>query len=518
MGRACCCDLEVDVNGEATFMVNKNVLSSFSSKCSKLFGNFKGINEVLKVIFNDFPGGAHGFELILRFCYSSTKKMVITPSKIVLLYCAAHFMEMHCDGPSGTPNLITQIENFLEEGIHLWTWFELLEALRQCQECSISSKSYSTILDRIVDHLIERLVILPSISSPYTCSSNRSSFQFSCETSSNSSWRNNCSGPSWWFEHLLFLKAGLIDKIVRAMISHDFDHALVSNFLFYYHKLNCAGAAKSKKKSTETTEVVINLLSLLDKRCLALKDLFSLYQNGFRLRLMSSCCRSQIESLIGALLDQGTIDYLLLPPPKGMNHVAFDVNFVLRLAQVFVAEGDFGISLAKLKRVAKTMDSFLIEVAPDRHLQASEFAELITVLPDVARESHDQLYLAMDIYLKVHKGLTEKEKMSICCALNHEKLSAELLRNLTRNLVFPADAKPRSQAHTQCRIKHLLQENDHLKYFLDSVFGKSFKNTNAKEDGEELKPQEDLQVMQSMMKSGSQIMNNARFLPKLCSR
>ncbi|KAI9077154.1 hypothetical protein K1719_016601 [Acacia pycnantha] len=347
MGGASCCDLEVDVNGEATFMVNKNVLSSFSSKCSNLFGNFKGKNEVLKVIFNDFPGGAHGFELILRFCYSSTKKLVITPSNIVLLYCAAHFMEMHYDGPSGTTNLITQIEKFLEEGIHLWTWFELLEALRQCQECSISSKSYSTILDRIVDHLIERLVILPSISSPYTSSSNRSSFQFSCETSSNSSWRNNCSGPSWWFEHLLFLKA---------------------------------------------------------------------------------------------------------------------------------------------------------------------------VLPDVARESHDQLYLAMDIYLKVHAGLTDKEKMSICCALNHEKLSSELLRNLTRNLVFPAEAKPRSQAHTQSRIKHLLQENDHLKYFLDSVFGKSFKNTDAKEDGEELKPKEDLQVMQGMMKSGSQIMNNARFLPKLCSR
>ncbi|XP_054779028.1 BTB/POZ domain-containing protein At3g22104-like isoform X3 [Prosopis cineraria] len=509
-----------------------------------------GKNEVLKVIFNDFPGGAHGFELIVRFCYSGTK-MVITPSNIVLLYCAAHFMEMHCDGPSGTSNVISQIENFLEEGIHLWTWFELLEALRQCQEYSISSKSYFTILDRIVDHLIERLVILPSTSSPYTCSSNRSSSQFSCETSSNNSWRNNCSGPSWWFEHLLFLKVDLIDKIVRSMISHDFDHALVSKFLFHYHKLSCIGAVKSKSKmeSAETTEVVINLLSLLDKRSFSFKDLFSLYHVGFKLRIISSCCKNKILSLIGPFLDQVAIDYLLLPPPKERKH-AFDVDFVLRLAQVFVNEGDFGISLARLKRVAKTMDSFLIEVSPDCHLQPSEFAELITVLPDAARESHDLLYLAMDIYLKsiilaatlppslergpkfkpgvdmVHAGLTEKEKISICCALNHEKLSAQLLRNLTRNLVFPAQAKPRSHAHTQSRIKNLLQENDHLKYFLDSLFRRSFKNTDAKEDsetrtaddGDELKPEGDLHVMQSVMKSGCHIMNNSRYLPKLCSR
>lgn len=117
--------------------------------------------------------------------------------------------------------------------------------------------------------------------------------------------------------------------------------------------------------------------------------------------------------------------------------------------------------------------------------------------------------------------------MSICSALNHGKLSAELLRNLTRSLVFPTEAKPKSHAHTQGRIKQLLQENDHLKYFLESVFRKSFKSTDAKEDTENkstadvngmLKPKEDFQVMQSVMKSGSHIINNARLLPKLCSR
>ncbi|KAF7843084.1 calcium/calmodulin-regulated receptor-like kinase 1 isoform X1 [Senna tora] len=358
-----------------------NILSCFSSKCSNLFGNVKATNGNggLKVIFNDFPGGACGFELILRFCYNSTsrRRMVITPSNIVLLYCAAHFMEMQGDAPTGTPNLISQIEKFLQQGIYFWSLGELLEALTHY---SISAKSYSVIRDRIIGHLIERLVF-PS------CSSNTSSFQFSCA----SSCRHNCSGATWWFEPLLFFNIDLIDK----------------------------------------------------------------------------------------------------------SEQAYDVGFVLRIVQIFVNEGDFGISLIQLKRVTKLMDSFLVEVAPDPRLKPFEFAELITVLPDSARESHDQLYLAMDMYLKVHAGLSEKEKMNICFALNYEKLSAELVRHLTRNLVFSAETKPRAHTHTPGRMKSLVQENDHLKNFLDSLFRKSFKNTDGrKEDAEELKPMGDMKRTQ----------------------
>ncbi|XLT08834.1 hypothetical protein HN51_054627 [Arachis hypogaea] len=38
--------------------------------------------------------------------------------------------------------------------------------------------------------------------------------------------------------------------------------------------------------------------------------------------------------------------------------------------------------------------------APDLHFNPCEFEALIRVVPDAARESHDQLYIAMDISLK----------------------------------------------------------------------------------------------------------------------
>jgi hypothetical protein len=99
-------------------------------------------------------------------------------------------------------------------------------------------------------------------------------------------------------------------------------------------------------------------------------------------------------------LDQATIDYLLLPSPHDRDY-AYDFDFVLRVMKIFLLGGSFELNLNQGKRVSKMMDLFLVEVSPDPHLQACEFEALITVLPDTMRESHDQLYLAMDMYLKV---------------------------------------------------------------------------------------------------------------------
>ncbi|MED6110807.1 hypothetical protein PIB30_046285 [Stylosanthes scabra] len=527
-----CCDVEVDINGEETFMMNKTILTTLCRKFSNLFGNLVTKNvTLLKVIFKDFPGGSHGFELVARlcYCYSTRSSMsmsmeLFSPTNVALLCSAADFLEI--ESMEGS-NLKPHVEKFLQ-GIRFWTWCELLEALKQCQGlfCSNSkSYSYSSIVEKmIVDQLIERVACPSIVTSPFTCSSDRSSFQFS--SSSISSINNsNCFSsldPSWWFEDLVFLKIGLVDKVIRAMISHDFfDHGIVSKFLFYYlkSKANSLGDAAEAEK-IETTKVVINLLSLLRVRSIRCKDLFDLNRVATRLKI-SRCCRNEIERLIGALLDQATIDYLILPSPHGMNH-AYDVDFVLRLMHTFFF-GSIDESTSnnnnRLKRVVKMLHLFLLEVSPDPNLKPCEFEALITVAPDAARESHDQLYIAMDIYLKVHAGISDDEKMSICSKLKHEKLSAEVVRDLSRNLVFPSETKARGNVNRQRRMKSLLQENDHLKSFFDSMFLKSFKNImiDVKEDDEEIHSSSGTQLA-SLKKTGIHTLNNAAvYLPKLCS-
>lgn len=307
----------------------QKILMSFSSLFSKLFGNLKGTARNLKVIFNEFPGGAKGFELMARFCYDNGRTM-ITASNMFLLNCAAHFLEMDGNG-SSRHSLIDQTEKSLK-GINFWTWSELLEALKQCQDLLPATKS-SVMLQCILDCLIGRIA-LPSIASSYTCSSDSSSFQFSCDTSIDSLKRSS-SQLIWWFEDLLFLNVDLIDKLIKTMVSLKVNHATIYKFLFYYHKSRCIGAATAEKR--KITEVVISLLSLLDRSFLSCKGLFEIYRVALGLRI-SKFYKNNLESLMGSQLDQATIDYLLAPSPHRRAYL-YDINLVLRLVQAFLLEG-----------------------------------------------------------------------------------------------------------------------------------------------------------------------------------
>lgn len=52
-------------------------------------------------------------------------------------------------------------------------------------------------------------------------------------------------------------------------------------------------------------------------------------------------------------------------------------------------------------KVAKLIDSYLAEIAPDANLKLSKFIALAETLPDNSRVVDDGLYRSIDIYLKV---------------------------------------------------------------------------------------------------------------------
>jgi hypothetical protein len=59
-------------------------------------------------------------------------------------------------------------------------------------------------------------------------------------------------------------------------------------------------------------------------------------------------------------------------------------------------------SLLPITLVAKLMDGYLSEVAPDTSLKLPKFQALAAVVPDYARPVDDGIYRAIDIYLKVN--------------------------------------------------------------------------------------------------------------------
>ncbi|KAK8519066.1 hypothetical protein V6N12_012295 [Hibiscus sabdariffa] len=455
-----CCDLEADINGEETFLVNKRIICSFSGRLSKLLGKSTGANRN-KVIFHDFPGGAENFELIARFCYNNGE-IDISPSNISLLYSAAEFMEMN-GSVSRNCNLLGKTKRCIEE-IGFWTWPDLLATLKHCQDFQQVATS-SGILEKCLDSIVARLVIT-SEASPCasTSSPDSSGFRLSCDTRSTESLKSSFSRVNWWFEDLSVLSSDLIEMLVKSMVSRKYNHVIIGRVLLYYQKSKFFTATSDEK--CKVLEVVIDMLDTLDPSCIPCKSLFGILRVVPGLNISKSS-RSKLESMIGSQMDQATLDNLLIPSPYGASYL-YDVNLVLRFLKAFLHGGGCRSSPTRMKKVASLMDLYITEVAPDPFLRSSKFLALVAALPDSARDRWDELYHAIDFYLKVHAGLSEEEKLKICCALNYEKLSSDACIHLSRNANFPSKSAVQALISQQSKLKNLLQGTKNTKLDTDS--------------------------------------------------
>lgn len=123
------------------------------------------------------------------------------------------------------------------------------------------------------------------------------------------------------------------------------------------------------------------------------------------LRLVSNFCisrecRTGLERLIGSVLDQATLDDLLVSGNNGVS--VYDVNLVIRLIRLFVhSYNNKEEHLQKMKKVGWLVDMYLREIAPDQSLKIPKFLGVSEGLADCARDCFDGVYRAVDIYLEV---------------------------------------------------------------------------------------------------------------------
>ncbi|KAK7257508.1 hypothetical protein RIF29_31534 [Crotalaria pallida] len=540
------CNLEVDVNGEETFMVDKTIITKYSGKFAKLFGKFSGATGKLKVIFNDFPGGAEGFELMLRFCYNNGT-IDITPSNLLLTRCAAEFMEME-ESVSGVPNLLEQSEKSLQE-INYWSWTGLLIALKQCQNLSSGADS-SVVLEKCLDTLAGRLILASEASPcPSTCSTDSSGIRFSCDSKSTESIKTNSSRLTWWFEDLLFLSPLLVEMLVKSMLSRKLDHVVISRFLLYYQKAKYSTAITTDEKC-KIIEMVIDMHYYMDHSSVSCKTLFGILRVTLSLNISKSS-RNKLESMIGSHLDQATLDNLLVPSPYGISYL-YDVNLVLRFLKAFLRGGTSLATPIRTRKVASLIDLYVAEIAPDPCLKTSKFLALATALPDSARDSYDELYHAVDMYLEVHAHLSQEERVRMCSGLNYEKLSPQACLHLSQNTKFPSKSAIQALISQQSKLNNLLRATPNTTPFNDSPCSSSGAsqrgmkdkttieqvvlydgNIDVSADNEKLRAhlqgmqcrvmelEKICKKMQSQMakitKSKVSAQSNARSLPKLCS-
>ncbi|XP_057961254.1 BTB/POZ domain-containing protein At1g50280 [Malania oleifera] len=462
------CDLKVHVNGQQTFFLNQKKISKYSGRLKKILQQERRRTQIknLGIEINNFPGGPDGFELVLRFCYNNGE-IKVTASNVCLLHCCAVFLGMTeaasaCNLLQRTENFFQKTENFPEKTENFLqimhcksSWNDTLTCLKSC-EPFFSYADSCGLVQRLIGSLLAKISNQQISDSHLTAGSSTSS-------SSSSSSPETTSGfkvKAWWFDELTILPPNIIEMFIKTLGAHgpNNNNLLLTRFLLHYLKSvavrrkNGDAAAPKISRYRDLAETAAYGVILMGEKVFSCRGLFWVLRvaSGFGL---SRECRDGLERLIGGMLNQATLDDLLVS--AGAGGVVYDVNLVLRLLREFVnGNGVTESGAEKMKRVGRLVDEYMREIAPDQKLKLSTFLGVAESLPDGARDCFDGVYRAIDIYLQSHPGVPSEERSRLCRCLNYEKLTLEACKDLAKNPRIPPgisvqaliSQKPRSYA------------------------------------------------------------------------
>lgn len=460
-------DIVVEV-GEMSFHLHKFPLLSRSGIMERLIAEASEGEGVSIIKLPDVPGGTKSFELVAKFCYGV--KLELTASNVVYLRCAAEHLEMSEEYGEG--NLISQTEIFLNQVV-LRNWKDSLKALQTCDEI-LSYAEELQVPKRCIDSLAAKACTDPNLfgwpvmehGGPMQ-SPGGSVLWNGISTGA----RPRNSNSDWWYEDASSLSLSLYKRLISAMESRGVKHEIIAGSLNSYARkylpgLNRRqGASESSNRLTSVGSVVslpeedqkllleeIDQLLPMHKGLVSVKFLFGLLRTAKILRVNPSCT-SNLEKRIGIQLDQATLEDLLMPNFSYSMETLYDVDCVYRILEHFLAvdqvlggaspgsddEGHLmgSPSLTPITMVAKLIDGYLAEVAPDVNLKLPKFQSLIAAVPEYARPLDDGLYRATDIYLKSHPWLAESDREQLCRLMDCQKLSLEACTHAAQNERLP---------------------------------------------------------------------------------
>ncbi|KAL8091105.1 BTB/POZ domain-containing protein At1g30440-like [Apium graveolens] len=462
-------DVIVEV-GEMSFNLHKFPLLSRSGMMEKLIAEASGGGGEAGCVISlpDIPGGDKTFELVAKFCYGV--KLELLATNVVYLRCAAEHLKMTEEYGEG--NLISHTESFLNQVV-LRNWKNSLVALQSCDDVLPLAEDLN-ITKRCIESLAVKAGSDPNLSGwPIVeyggpMQSPGGSVLWN-GISTGARVKNSCS--DWWYEDVSCLSLPLYKRLISAMESRGIKQEVLAGSLTSYamkylpglNRRQSAGESKNHLEPVDTGGLPSEedqklLLEELDKLLpnqkglILTKILFSLLRTALILRASPSCI-SNLERRIGMQLDQASLEDLLLPNFSYTMETLYNVECVQRILEHFLAMDQVtgGVSptsiddgqlmgspsLTSITMVAKLIDGYLAEVAPDNNLKLPDFQSLAAAVPDYARPLDDGLYRAIDIYLKAHPWLADADREQLCRLMDCQKLSLEACTHAAQNERLP---------------------------------------------------------------------------------
>lgn len=165
----------------------------------------------------------------------------------------------------------------------------------------------------------------------------------------------------------------------------------------------------SRTKQRELLESIVCLLPP-DKAAFPINFLCCLLRSAIYLKT-SMGCKNEVEKRISMVLEHLSVDDLLAMSFTYDGERLVELESIRRIILGFVEReksvavfnaGDLKeVCSVSLQRVGKTVDAYLGEIATYTQLSISKFNGIANTIPKFARKVDDDLYRAIDIYLKV---------------------------------------------------------------------------------------------------------------------
>ncbi|KAK9279022.1 hypothetical protein L1049_012697 [Liquidambar formosana] len=434
----------VVVVGGVNFSLHKFMLVAKSNYIRKVIMESKEA-DLAKIDLSDIPGGPEIFEKAAKFCYGVNFE--ITVQNVAPLRCAAEYLQMtdkYCDG-----NLAGRTEDFLDQ-VALTSLSGSIVVLKSCEDLLPMAQDLG-IVQRCVD-----------VATSKACNE----ANFPCR-----------SPPNWWTEELSILDISFFGKILTSMKSRGAKSLTLASALIMYAERSLRDLVRdhsgsgAKSSDPDDSDVRIRQMELLEsivallpaeKAAFPINFLCCLLRSAIFLKV-SNTCMSELEKRISVILEHVTVDDLLVLSFTYDGERLFDLESVRRIITGYVEKeksmavfngGDFReVCSTALQRVGKTVDAYLGEIATYGELSISKFNGIANLVPKNARKVDDDLYRAIDIYLKAHANLDEIEREKVCSVMDPLKLSYEARVHASQNKRLPVQIVLHALYYDQLKLR-----------------------------------------------------------------
>ncbi|XP_031252847.1 BTB/POZ domain-containing protein At3g44820-like [Pistacia vera] len=465
----CCTGLPSDIIvtvEDINFHLHKFPLISKCGKIARLCEESQSTHKKTFVTkLDEFPGGPSSFLIAAKFCYGIRVEM--SPRNIVMVYCAAHYLEM--TNEYGEGNLVSKSESFFHKNV-LRNWKDCILAL-QSSEPVLPWAEKLQILSKCLNALSMMVCTDPSLFGwPMMMYGSLQSPGGSILWNGiNTGARIRSTESDWWFEDISYLSVGLFERLIKTMEARGIRPENLAGAIMYYARKYLPGLGRWQGGQTGSTrtftsfsliptsvnqEIQKVLLESIEKLLPEKKVksfcrfLLGLLRVGLILGVNETCTNS-LERRIGMQLELATLDSLLIPSYSDSDTL-YNTDCVERIVHHFMSsestiaafspaslDQETSPSSAPLRKVAKLIDNYIAEVASDVNLKPRKIRSLAVALPESSRPLHDGLYRALDIYFKAHPWLSEKDKEELCNIIDYQKLSIDACAHASQNERLP---------------------------------------------------------------------------------